>query len=83
MSVEGSNLAFEHGMEANPDKIWRVVWWRVWGKDNQRRLRCTDYFGEEQIALDFAGVKTEAGYVVVSVGAFVLVALSEAVVVSE
>jgi hypothetical protein len=73
MSVEASDLAFGHGMGANPDKIWRVVWWRVWGKHNERRLRCTDYFGEEQIAWDFVGLKTEAGYEVASVDAFVLV----------
>ena len=73
MSVDrASELAFEHGMEAKPDKLWRVVWWRVWGKENQR-LRCTDYFGDEQKAWEFAGVQTEAGYEVISVDVFALV----------
>ena len=73
MSAEESEMAFENGVGDKPDKLWRVVWWRVWGKQKQRKLRCTDYFGDQQKAWEFAGVKTEAGYEVISVDAFVLV----------
>jgi hypothetical protein len=73
MGAGKSDLAFENGVGDKPDKIWRVVWWRVCGKENHRKLRCTDYFGNEQRAWEFAGIQTEAGYDVVSVDAFALV----------
>ena len=73
MSVEKSDLAFKNGVGDKPDKLWRVVWWRLWGGNNDRKIRCTDYFGDEQKAWDFAGFKKESGYDVVSVDAFALV----------
>jgi hypothetical protein len=72
MSDKVNDMAFEHFIEEKPATLWRVVWWRVWGKSNNRRLRCTDYFGDEKKAWDFVGMRTETGHEIISCDQFEL-----------
>lgn len=44
-------IAFEEGVEQTPN-LWRVTYWReVLGK----KLRCTNYFGDQQDCQQFIG----------------------------
>lgn len=71
-SCDPSNLAFENFSDDNPSFLWRVVWWRVWGKNNERRLRCSDYFASEEMAWEFAGKRIEVGHEIIRVDKFEL-----------
>ena len=37
-------LTWEHFVEDEVQELWRVLWLRKWGSQNQRVHRCTDYF---------------------------------------
>jgi hypothetical protein len=71
MKVVG-DIAFENFTEEKPTMLWRVVWWRTWGKDGAKRLRCTDYFSDQAKAWEFVGIRTDTGNEVVSVEQFEL-----------
>ena len=73
MSDKVNDMAFEHFVEDKPTTLWRVLWWRIWGKSNDRRLRCTDYFGDEKKAWDFVGMRTETGHEIIRVDQFELI----------
>lgn len=72
MSDKVNDMAFEHSIDDKSTTLWRVLWWRLWGKSNNRRLRCTDYFGDEKKAWDFVGMRTETGHEIISVSKFEL-----------
>jgi len=63
-------LTWEHFIEDEVQTIWRVLWKRKWGANNQRVHRCTDYFNDEKAAWEFASKWIEAGHEIIRVDRF-------------
>ena len=71
--MKSSGMAFETFQNESPKRIWRVTWWRLYGENNTKRLRCSDYFDNELNAWNFAGTKTELGHDIIRVDGFEIV----------
>ena len=70
-AANDQNLAFEIAFPGDePFDLWRVTAWRT---HNSSRLRHTNWFANESQAWEHAGLITEQGGEVVSVGHYRLV----------
>lgn len=63
------DLAFEHFAGGGVKRLWRVLYWREWSRG---RLRCSDYFDNENDAFEFAAAQTTLGDEVIRVDEYEL-----------